>query len=197
MAYLALLSRSLMPFTSVRNYLSILSHINKSLDYSCPCLGNYDLQLATQAIRRLLGDVTGCKHAMTVDILLPILPHLDSGNIFHTCMAVLFLVTFFSFLRLSNLVPRTLRDISNSHPLFLKRSDVCFSPRGVVLSVARMKTLQFNQRLLEIPLLIIPRTPLCPVSALCIYLHHVAAEPYLPLFGLYINNHYQPILAHH
>lgn len=146
MVYLAFLSRSLTSFTSVRNYLSVLSHINKSLGYSCAFLGDYDSQLATRAVQRLLSDVTARKHAMTVDILLQILPHLDPGNIFHTCMAALFLVAFFYFLRISNLVPRTLRDISNPHPLFLKRSDVRFSPRGAVLSVARTKTLQFNQR---------------------------------------------------
>ena len=155
MAYLAFLYRSLTSFTSVRNYLSILSHINE-INYSCAFWGDYDSQLATRAFRRLLGDVTARKHAMTVDILLQILPHLDSGNIFHTCMAALFLAAFFSFLRISNLVPRTLRDISNPHPFFLKRSDVRFSPRGAVLSVARTKTLQFNQRLLDIPLPIIP-----------------------------------------
>lgn len=192
MAYLAFLSRSL-SFTSVRNYLSILSQINKSLGYSCAFLGDYDSQLGIRAVRRLLGDVTARKHVMTVDILLQILPHLVSGNIFHTCMAVLFLVIFFSFLRISNLVPCMLRDISNPHPLFLKRSDVHFSPRGAVLSVARRKTLQFNQRLLEIPLPIIPGSPLCPISALRLYLHHIPAEPYLPLFSLYVNNQYRPI----
>ena len=82
MTYLAFLSRSLTSFTSVRNYLSILSHINKSLGYSCEFLGDCDLQLATRAVRRLSGDVTGRKHAMTVDILLQILPHLDSGNLY-------------------------------------------------------------------------------------------------------------------
>ena len=112
-------------------------------------------------------------------------------------MAALFLVAFFSFLRISNLVPRSLRDISNPHPLFLKRSNVRFSPRGVVLSVARTKTLQFTQRYLEIPLPMIPGSPVCPVSALPLYIHRVPAEPYLPLFGLYVNNQYRPILAHH
>ena len=197
MAYLAFLYRSLTSFTSVRNYLSIFSHINKSLGYSCAFWGDYDSQLATRAVRRLLGDVTASKQAMTVDILLQILPHLDSGNIFHTCMAALFLATFFSFLRISNLVPRTLRDFSNPHPLFLNRSDVRFSPSGAVLSVARTKTLQFNQRLLDIPLPIIPGSRLCPISALRLYLYRAPAEHYLPLFGLYVNDQYRPISAHH
>ena len=70
MAYLAFLARPLTSFTTVRKYLSIPSHINKSLGYSCGFLGDYDSQLATRAVRRLLGDVTAHKHAMTVDIIL-------------------------------------------------------------------------------------------------------------------------------
>ena len=112
-------------------------------------------------------------------------------------MAALFLVAFFSFLRISNLVPRTQRDISHHNPLYLKRSSVRFSSRGAVLLVTRTKTLQFNQRTLEIPLPFIPGSPLCPVSALRTYLQCVPAEPFSPLFGLCINGQYQPILAHH
>ena len=134
---------------------------------------------------------------MSVDILLQISRQFDPGNVFHTCMAALFLVAFFSFLQISNLVPRTLGDLSHHSPLFLRRSSVKFSARGAVLSVTRTKTLQFSQRILEIPLPLIPGSPLCPVSALSAYLQRVPAEPFSPLFGVYINNQYQPILAHH
>lgn len=197
LAYLAFLSQSLKSFSSVRNYLSILSHINKSFSYSCAFIGDYDTRLANRAVRRLLGDFTARKHAMSVDILLQISRQFDPGNVFHTCMAALFLVAFFSFLRISNLVPRTLGDLSHHSPLFLRRSSVKFSARGAVLSVTRTKTLQINQRILEIPLPLIPGSPLCPVSALSAYLQRVPAEPFSPLFGVYINNQYQPILAHH
>ena len=79
----------------------------------------------------------------------------------------------------------------------LKCSSVRFSTRGAVLSVSRTKTLQFNQLILEIPLPLIPGSLLCPVSALRTYLQRVHAAPNLPLFGLYVNGQYQPILAHH
>ena len=197
LTYLAFLSQSLKSFTSVKNYLSILSHINKSLGYSCAFLADYDSRLANRAVRRLLGDFSARKYAMSVDILFLILRPFDAGNVFHTCMAALFLVAFFSFLRISNLVPRTLSDLSHHNPLFLTRSSVRFSSRGAVLSVTRTKTLQFNQRILEIPLPLIHGSALCPVSALRIYLQRVHAAPNLPLFGLYVNDQYHPILAHH
>ena len=82
---------------------------------------------------------------MSVDILLPISRQFDADDVFHTCIPALFLVAFFSFLRISNLVPRTLSDLSHRSPLFLKRSSVRFSSRGAVLSVTRTKTLQFKQ----------------------------------------------------
>lgn len=54
-------------------------------------------------------------------------------------------------------VLRTLGDLSRRSPLFLRRSSVRFSPRGAVLSVTRT---------FEIPLPLIPGSPLCPFSAL-------------------------------
>ena len=192
LAYLAFLSQSLKSFTSV----SILSHINKSLGYSWAFLADYDSHLANRAVRRFLGDFSARKYTMSVDILFHISRQFDAGNVLHTYMAALFLVAFFSFLQISNLVPRTISDLSHRSPLYLARSSVRFSTCGAVLSVTHTKTLQFNQRTLEIPLPLIPGSLLCPVSAPRTYLQHVPAAPNLPLFGLYINGQYQPILAH-
>ena len=66
LAYLAFLSQSLKSFTLVKNYLSTLSHINKSLGYSCAFLADYDSCLENQAVRRLLGHFSARKYAMSV-----------------------------------------------------------------------------------------------------------------------------------
>ena len=146
---------------------------------------------------RILGDFTARKHLMTTNILLQVVSHVDPSNNFHACMAALFLVAFFSFLRISNLVPRTLSEISHNNPIFLQCSSIRFHLHGAVVSVTRTTTLQFKQRLLEIPVPIIPGSPLCPVSALRNYHSRFPPESHFPLFGLYISDEYQPILAHH
>ena len=105
-------------------------------------------------------------HPVTVDILLNIFQHFDFSNQLHICMHALFLVAFFSFLRISNLVPYASADCHADNAYFLKRQDVYFTASGAVLRVYRTKTIQFKQRVLDIPLPFIPNSILCPVTAL-------------------------------
>ena len=51
----------------------------------------------------------------------------------------------------------------------LTRIDVSFTSSGAVLWVYRTKTIQFSQRVVEIPLLFIPNSMLCSVSSLLSY----------------------------
>ena len=66
---------------------------------------DYDAFLTQRALRRIMGDSVRVAHPVTVDFLLNIFQHFDWSNQLHICMHALFLVTFFSFLRMSNLVP--------------------------------------------------------------------------------------------
>ena len=82
---------------------------------------------------------------------------MDPSNNLYICMVALFLVAFFSLLRISNLVPCMLNEISKNNLIFLQRSSIRFPPRAALsFVVTRTETLQFKQRLLEIPLPIIP-----------------------------------------
>ena len=107
LSYLAFLSRSLKSYSSVLNYLSIIRHINQSVGISYNFLHDYDVAITKQAVRRFLGDYTARKLPITIDLLLRMLQLFDPHNALHVCMCVLFLVVFFCFLRISNLVPRT------------------------------------------------------------------------------------------
>ena len=104
-------------------------------------------------------------------------------------------ISFFSFLRISNLVPYTLADLVSDKSYFLKRSDVSFSATGAILRVYRTKTIQFNQRALEIRLPLIPNSVLCPVSALQTLLSIVPAPTSKPPFIIPTGNGIK--LAHH
>ena len=112
-------------------------------------------------------------------------------------MHAAFLVAFFSFLRISNLVPYKFSDLVSDKPYFLKRSDVSFIASGAVLRVHRTKTIQFHQRVLEIPLPVIPNSILCPVSALKSYLSLVPAPHDAPLYVVQEGSGIKPILASH
>ena len=73
---------------------------------------DYDTFLTQRALRRILGDSVRVTHdhPVTFDILLNVFQPFDWSNQLHICMHALFLVAFFSFLRISNLVPYALVD---------------------------------------------------------------------------------------
>lgn len=108
-------------------------------------------------------------------------PFFDRNNSLHSAMWALFLVAFFSFLRKSNLV------VDNGSVILLKVSrcfDFTVSSTGAWLNIRATKTIQFFQRALSIPLLIIPHSPLCPVSALNNHLRINDVSPAGPLFSV-------------
>ena len=144
LAYLAFLSKSLSCYRSLVNYVNILKHINKSLGADISFMHDYDSFLTLRALRRIMGDSVRVTHPVTVDILLNVFQHFDWSNQLHICMHALFLVAFFSFLRISNLVPYTLVDCHSDNAYFLRRQDVSFTESGAVLRVYRTKTIQFK-----------------------------------------------------
>lgn len=97
-------------------------------------------------------------------------------------MRALFLVFFYSFLRISNLVPYQLSDIADPQACHLTPSNVTFTSQGALLHITHTKTIQFCEQQLEIPLPCILGSPLCPVTALQQYLANVQLPPSSPLF---------------
>ena len=112
-------------------------------------------------------------------------------------MHAAFLFAFFSFLRISSLVPYKLTDLVSDKPYFLKCSDVSFITSGAVLQVYRAKTIQFNQRVPELSLPVIPNSVLCPVSTLKNYLSLVPSLHDMPLFVVEEGSGIKPILVSH
>ena len=197
LAYLAFLSKSLSCYRSLINYINILRHINRSLGADFSFMHDYDAFLMQRALRCVIGDLLHFTHPGTVDILLNVFRHFDWSNQLHVRMHAAFLVAFFSFLRISNLVPYTLASCQSDTAYFLKREDVCLSASGAVLRVYRTKTIQFKQRVLHISLPFIPNSRLCPVTVLQNYFRTVPSQASLPLFVVYHRGSLKPLLATH
>ena len=136
-------------------------------------------------------------HPATVDILLNGFRYFNLSCPLHVCMHATFLVAFFSFLRISNLVSYSLDDLSSSSNYFLRGKDVSFTSTGAILQVYSTKTIQFRQRFLDISLPFIPNSVLCPVTALSSYLRTVPAPADSPLFVVSQVANLRPILAAH
>ena len=78
------------------------------------------------------------------------------GHIFKA----VYLVAFFSFLRISNLVSHSIA--SYSHLKQLARADVIFAPPGALLIIKWSKTLQANNKAKVLKIPSIENAALCP-----------------------------------
>ena len=89
-----------------------------------------------------------------------------------------------------NLVPYTLADFCDLKGCYLRLCSVAFTAQGALLCVMHTKTIQFQQRVLEIPLPYISGTALRP------YLANSLCPDQSSLLGCRSHSLFQPILAH-
>ena len=97
-------------------------------------MSDYDCSLTKRGLRRVVGARV-YHTSITVDILLRIFQSFQPRNVFHACMHAAFLVPFFSFPRISNLIPYTLSKVHSSTSFFLRRRDITFTASGAYLKV--------------------------------------------------------------
>ena len=140
----------------------------------------YDVYLAKRALCRIMGDCVARKEPLTIEILLKLFSQFDFNIHLHVCMCALFLVAFFLFLRISNLVPHKLSDIADPQACHLTPSKGTFASQGALLCITHTKTIPFHEQQLEIRLPCIPGSPLCLVTALQQYLASVQLPPHSP-----------------
>ena len=94
----------------------------------------------------------------------------------------LYLLAFYSFLRMSNLVPHSMASFSPLRQL--AQGDVIFKPGKIVVLVKWSKTMQFSKDVKLITVPKIPGSPLCPVTAISDLLLLTPRGSNLPLFSI-------------
>ena len=161
--YVAFLAPKLC-FSSIRQYLNVVRLLHVESGYPNPLSNNWFLDSILKGLRRKKGDSTSQKLPITADILYGILQLLNLDRPFDLVFWAACLVGFFSFFRKSNLFIPSPKQFDPSKHLCC--SDVSFSTSGAVLAVRWSKTIQFRQRVLEVPLPHMPGSPFCPSSAL-------------------------------
>ena len=158
----------------------------------CPALDSFEVTLTKKGLKRLLGLATHQKAPITPAILGSFKSHLDLTSPQDSAIWCLFTVAFFSFLRKSNLTAPSLRRFDPTRHLC--RDDIKFTSQGAVLRIKWSKTLQHKDRLLFVPLPLIPGSPLCPVSAILQFFSLVPAPASAPFFCVPRNGSLRPHL---
>lgn len=160
-AYIQFLSRSVAPPT-IRNYLSGVKLLHILLGFEYAFSGNLCLRLVLRGITRLHPHVPCRAPPITPQNLLAVSQVLDHSNSLHCTVFACGLFLFFLLARLGSVLPVSARTASR---LYLGRHCVSVSSFGLLVTFRHTKTIQFGRRLLHIPLVRVPGSPLCPVQA--------------------------------
>ena len=172
------------------NYLSAIKSTFTIHGLDVSCFGDQRLKLYQRAVQ--LHPPLSVKPNKVIDInlLTQIVRQCDltyMGQIFKA----VYLLSFFSFLRLSNLVPHCAGAFS---PLKqLARGDVIFKPSKIVLLIKWSKTMQKNNqvKLISVPRLL--KSPICSVRAVANALALTPKGSNLPLFQVKSNTDWVPL----
>ena len=178
--FLAYLLRTTTSFQYVMNHRNSICLPHLHHGFACEALNSFPVVLTKKGLKRIKGTKSRQKHPITVDLLWHKRTVFDLSITTQAALWCLFLVAFFSFLRKSNLTAPSLHAFDPSK--HLNRNDLKFSHNGAVLRVRWSKTLQHSEGILLIPLLLIPNSDLCPVTAIRHYFHLVPADVNSPFF---------------
>ena len=148
---------------------------------------DFRLDSALQSLKRRLAKTPLRVLPITPDILKSIYLFLDLNKPQDQALWASFLVAFFAMFRKKSLVPESVKKFDKK--LGLSRDKIALHPAsGMALIYANFaKNLQFCERDIVIPLLKIPDSVLCPVTALQLLFSNNQIPPHSPAFS-YLEN---------
>jgi hypothetical protein len=161
--YVAMLSRTL-KYTSIKQYINIIRLLHLEWGLQNPLDNNFQLANVLKGVRRQLGQTVNRKLPITPELLRQILAVLQIDNLTDASFWAACLVSFYGLLRRANVMPPTAGTFSASKHLC--RSDITFHEWGVRIELRYSKTVQFRERVWDIPLPRLRNHPLCPVQAI-------------------------------
>ena len=190
LAFLEFLVFNQVSQASINNYLSAIKTMLQLYDIQTAAFRDHRVTYFTKALKLKAPFRVFFKTIIDIPTLTNIVSTCDSmymGQVYKAC----FLTSFFSFLRISNLVPHSL---SSFNPLEqLARADIFFAPPGARILIKWSKTLQSKNtvRIIKVPAL--GRSPLCPVRALKAILAITPGSDNSPLLQVKVKTKWLPL----
>ena len=123
---------------------------------------NYFLKSLFRGIKRVKGDSQVQK--LPITILSRIFKKINFNSSFESSFWAACLTAFYGMFCKSNLMSTTAAKSSSEKQL--TKSDFSFFTWGVLVHVRWSKTIQFRDKVVQIPFSTIPYSPLCPVCAI-------------------------------
>ena len=157
--YAQFLARSFKTVNSIKSYLNVIKIIHNTIGESVTGFGGCQLKLTLKGIARTLNTPPNQAQPLTAEILLAIKKKLNLRRSEDLVFWAALLIGFFSLARISNLVA------TYSNAFQVLRGQIKIAGSVMLLVFTKTKTIQFGERALKVPLVAIPGSPLCPVSA--------------------------------
>ena len=180
--FVQFLSFNLKSPDSIRNYLSGVRTLHLLTNHKCPDLNDFEIKITMKGLRRRMKHTVTQAAPITPLILAQIHPLLNFRKKVDIVFWAVLLLGFFMMVRASNLVPRSVKKWSPIKQL--SRSSIAFNKQGMVVKVLWSKTIQFRQKVLEIPVYAIPNLILCPIKAVRRVLHASKVKGNGPLLAV-------------
>jgi len=192
--YACFLSRTFRSTQSIRNYISGIKTWHKLLNFDTSSFQDIELKLTLQGLDKTMAHLP---HPG-----LPILPHhlsaikhrLDLSSPFDATIWASIIVSFFAFLRKSNLVPPSISSFNPREQLC--RSDFRFVQQGLLIQIQWSKSRQHHDHMHVIPVSALPQSELCPLWAYCHMLALQPASASSPAFSVIRSGHLVPLTQH-
>jgi hypothetical protein len=151
-----------------------------------PLKDNFELGLMRRGVARQLGTPVVQKLPLTVPILLKIHDLLDMARPSDLSFWAACLLGFYGLLRKSTLLPKSASNVENA----ILRSDIVnLCADSFVLCVRHSKTIQFGQRVLQIPFFYCEIEAMCPVRTLMLLLLSSRLPSSARLFSFMVSDH--------
>ncbi|CAC5391973.1 unnamed protein product [Mytilus coruscus] len=161
--YAQFLSRSFKSVESIKNYINDVKVMHLMLDCTFPHLDSFVYKLLIKGLSRTKLHMPRRALPISPDILLEMVKHLNLESSSDCVYWCLFLFAFFLMSRKSNLVPDSSSQFDKNQQL--TRGKVFVVNDIAIVVFEWTKTIQHGERRLKIPLVKIPGSVLCPVSA--------------------------------
>ena len=181
LAFMQYLSESGMSPDNIVNHLTAVRSL--AIIYACDTVPFHDhrIPLFIKSLKINRTFQPKIKLLVDEDILLKIITvaqHLPNSQVFRA----LYLFCFFSFLRLSNILPHAVNAFDSTRHLCV--GDVIFSDAGATVIIKWSKTIQDQVSSTTVSIPSLGASALCPMRALASMLDYRQASPDTPLFML-------------
>lgn len=152
--YIAYMAESL-AYSSITNYLSALWVLHKYLGYVHVDKSSFQIRMTLQGVKRVLGDQIKQATPITLAHLQAIYQTINLSSSEDITFWLSILLGYRALLRKANLF---------EPGSALQEQNVQITPWGTLLTLTHTKTIQFRQRILQIPLVSLPSTSYLCVS---------------------------------